>query len=92
MQLTRLGFWILLLLGLVLLSVSCGSASPGAEPQPLILTPETSSQAFDSPLSTATPILAMTPVSALVSEPTPTPFRLVVLHTNDNWGETEPCG
>lgn len=20
------------------------------------------------------------------------PFDLVVLHTNDNWGETEPCG
>ena len=20
------------------------------------------------------------------------PMQLVVLHTNDNWGETEPCG
>jgi hypothetical protein len=20
------------------------------------------------------------------------PIELVVLHTNDNWGETEPCG
>jgi hypothetical protein len=25
-------------------------------------------------------------------EPTPGPIDLVVLHTNDNWGETEPCG
>ena len=23
---------------------------------------------------------------------TPGPLDLVVLHTNDNWGETEPCG
>jgi hypothetical protein len=23
---------------------------------------------------------------------TPVPLDLVVLHTNDNWGETEPCG
>ena len=23
---------------------------------------------------------------------TPLPVDLVVLHTNDNWGETEPCG
>jgi len=25
-------------------------------------------------------------------ESTPEPIDLVVLHTNDNWGETEPCG
>lgn len=24
--------------------------------------------------------------------PMPGPVALVVLHTNDNWGETEPCG
>ena len=23
---------------------------------------------------------------------TPAPLDLVVLHTNDNWGETDPCG
>ena len=23
---------------------------------------------------------------------TPAPLGLVVLHTNDNWGETKPCG
>jgi 2',3'-cyclic-nucleotide 2'-phosphodiesterase (5'-nucleotidase family) len=24
--------------------------------------------------------------------PTPEPITLTVLHTNDNWGETKPCG
>ncbi|NIV32644.1 MAG: hypothetical protein GWN58_25330 [Anaerolineae bacterium] len=28
----------------------------------------------------------------LVADQTPLPLDLVVLHTNDNWGETEPCG
>lgn len=28
----------------------------------------------------------------LTVHPTPAPIDLVVLHTNDNWGETEPCG
>jgi ABC-type glycerol-3-phosphate transport system substrate-binding protein len=35
-------------------------------------------------------------VSASLAESTPKDHResmqLVVLHTNDNWGETEPCG
>jgi len=35
-------------------------------------------------------------VSASLAESTPNDRResmqLVVLHTNDNWGETEPCG
>ena len=26
------------------------------------------------------------------SFPLPLPSKLLVLHTNDNWGETEPCG
>lgn len=25
-------------------------------------------------------------------KPPPEPIELVVLHTNDNWGETKPCG
>jgi hypothetical protein len=32
------------------------------------------------------------PLPELAVEPTPSPIDLVVLHTNDNWGETEPCG
>jgi hypothetical protein len=35
-----------------------------------------------SPLPTPTPELASAPA----------PNRLLVLHTNDNWGATEPCG
>jgi len=35
-------------------------------------------------------------LSASPSEPTSNDHRdamqLVILHTNDNWGETEPCG
>ena len=40
------------------------------------------------------PTRTLTPVQ----RPAPTPCRwldpaqLVILHTNDNWGETEPCG
>ena len=32
------------------------------------------------------------PSPELAAEPTPEPIEMVVLHTNDNWGETEPCG
>jgi hypothetical protein len=24
--------------------------------------------------------------------PTPAPATVMILHTNDNWGETKPCG
>ena len=37
---------------------------------------------IETPLPTGTPALS----------PTRKPIQLVVLHTNDNWGETEPCG
>ncbi len=37
-----------------------------------------------SPLSTGSPELAQDGAG--------TPIELTVLHTNDNWGETEPCG
>ncbi len=41
----------------------------------------------------ATPGITPSPPGAdkpLVAQPAPQP--LVVLHTNDNWGEVEPCG
>lgn len=43
-----------------------------------------------SPVATA----ASQPASVPSAMPTPTvgPVSLVILHTNDNWGETEPCG
>jgi hypothetical protein len=49
-----------------------------------------------SPLATATPFLAVSLAPAQTPVPTHQPMalpgQLVVLHTNDNWGETEPCG
>jgi hypothetical protein len=41
--------------------------------------------------ATAMPTKVM-PTATPTTRPTPEPIRLVVLHTNDNWGETEPCG
>lgn len=45
-----------------------------------------------SPLSQVSPL----PVATFTPSPTftamPVAMQLVVLHTNDNWGETEPCG
>jgi hypothetical protein len=32
------------------------------------------------------------PTADSAADLTPLPLELVVLHTNDNWGETEPCG
>ena len=47
-----------------------------------------------APIPTATcpspPAATATPTTT--PAPAPSPMQLVVLHTNDNWGETEPCG
>jgi 2',3'-cyclic-nucleotide 2'-phosphodiesterase (5'-nucleotidase family) len=32
------------------------------------------------------------PPAATVATQPPAPIDVVILHTNDNWGETEPCG
>jgi 2',3'-cyclic-nucleotide 2'-phosphodiesterase (5'-nucleotidase family) len=42
------------------------------------------------PTLTSTP--RPTATSKPTSTPTPQPLSLTVLHTNDVWGETEPCG
>lgn len=67
-------------------------------------TPDSKDQAQESPPATAahrqlatdvaTVVLAATPTATAMALPTATssPLELVVLHTNDNWGETEPCG
>lgn len=67
-----------LLAAWVLLLAGC-SATHGAE-----------STLLASPLSTPIPIPTAT--QQVVASPTLGPVMLVVLHTNDNWGETEPCG
>lgn len=78
---------LLMLLGLV---AGCGGTTPEADSQ---LSPLADSQT--SPLAptrtlASTPTLAPTP--APTATPPPAPIQLTVLHTNDNWGETEPCG
>jgi hypothetical protein len=74
----------LILLGLCLVLPGCQSAAGEAD-------------ARVSPLATALP-----PATAMSSQASPLatatrsagdgPFAFLVLHTNDNWGETEPCG
>jgi|GEM_PF-3120901 len=36
--------------------------------------------------------LGSTATRQAAPSPTASPVELTVLHTNDNWGETEPCG
>jgi hypothetical protein len=80
-------FWVLILAAVsVLLLVGCGAA----------LAPD--GEESVSPLATQgglqeTPLLPTT-VATARPRPTVTPalLSLLVLHTNDNWGETEPCG
>jgi len=45
-----------------------------------------------TPSPTSTPTKAPTPVPRPSPIPTPQPIELTVLHTNDTWGYSEPCG
>jgi 2',3'-cyclic-nucleotide 2'-phosphodiesterase (5'-nucleotidase family) len=47
-----------------------------------------------TPTPTFTPTKPPTPVPTSFPTPTPTPqpIGLTVLHTNDTWGYSEPCG
>jgi hypothetical protein len=95
----------LILIGLLVLSLAaagCGSqtATPGPDlqqsplvafsPLPTATRDPTAAPLPTEPSPTATPV----PTSAPTVTPTPSlgSLELVVLHTNDNWGETEPCG
>jgi hypothetical protein len=88
--------FLLLIPGLVL--AACGGETPEPGPQPtteLQSTPESGLQT--SPLATPdgdaglsvlpTPTATLPPPAADLSA-----VDLVLLHTNDDWGETEPCG
>ena len=76
---TRLAAWLVL----ALLLASCG-ALPTNQPEPADDTRTV------SPITTVAGVQysPLAPTATMV----PDPLRLVVLHTNDNWGETEPCG
>jgi hypothetical protein len=64
--------------------VSCGTVTPDAGLQSSLLPTKTPLPTL--PTKTPPPTRTPTPI------PTREPVQLVVLHTNDNWGETEPCG
>jgi hypothetical protein len=72
---------VLCLLALSLPVLACGTGTPERDPH-------TSPLARSSPVPTSTPVPTQPPTPL----PTRAPLQLVVLHTNDNWGETEPCG
>jgi hypothetical protein len=94
MSLNHSRWWVAGLLLLSLLLAGCESATPGQG----LPTSTLAESVLQSPLvpPTAAPTSTLKPTSA--PEPTPTlaltaaPVQLTVLHTNDDWGETEPCG
>ena len=107
MVLTRLPVRMMLLFALSLLVVGCGKgssvpdlqSSSQSSPLPTERVAPSVVSLQDSPLPTET--VAPTVVDLRSSSPpteTTTPtlapesVSLVILHTNDNWGETEPCG
>jgi hypothetical protein len=87
----RLGWTLIALLASGLLPCGCAQNATGSQRQipPLV----TGLQAGDGYLSALPTAEAGLPVpSASPSRVEMLPSQLVVLHTNDNWGETEPCG
>jgi hypothetical protein len=84
----RLGIVCVLVLGLVV--AACGRATEEADWQTSPLEAGAQTSPLQGPTSIPTPISTL--ISTATPQPTPIPSRLVVLHTNDNWGETEPCG
>ena len=70
-------------LALCLVAVGCATDTSG-------LRSGISSPQQVSPVATSTAV----PTATYVPTPTATagPVQMVILHTNDNWGETEPCG
>jgi hypothetical protein len=82
-----------------LMVAGCGAVPPEATVQtsPLVDVPSPQAEVPASPGATPLPVPAATTVAptehavataTLLAGAT----QLVILHTNDNWGETEPCG
>ena len=102
-MLNRVMWLIAGLLALSLIVAGCGTVTPGGEAPTSTLTRSALPSPTRDVASLAQSVLpSPTPVSIALSPiatPTAVPTRaqapaieLVVLHTNDNWGETEPCG
>lgn len=96
-EMVSIRFWFctVCLLILSLAVAGCGSVAsePDWQTSPLAQASPSPAPAFTStptPASTSTPQPA--PTFTPVPLPAPAANQLVVLHTNDNWGETEPCG
>ena len=107
MVLTRLPVRMMLLFALSLLVVGCGSGSPTVDlqsssqssplPTEIVAPSVVDFQSSPLPTEIVAPTvvdLQSSPLPTETAAPTLTPEsdQLVILHTNDNWGETEPCG
>ena len=79
---TRLCFTAMALLAFNLTLANCATA-----PAPTVLV-ELGAMPEEA-LSATAPVV---PTDTPEPTATPAPLQLVILHTNDNWGETEPCG
>ena len=88
MLLNRSKWWIAGLLILTLIAAGCGTATPEAGQPASTL----AQSVLPSPSVPPTAAPTSTPEPTPTSVPTAAPIQLTVLHTNDNWGETEPCG
>jgi hypothetical protein len=71
----------------------CGSGSEqGHPPESPLPTAGVGGTAAALPTDVPTPTTAPTATTAPVPTAASSALQLVILHTNDNWGETEPCG
>jgi hypothetical protein len=93
----RLGVWLICVTVLSVLITGCGTGTPGTGVQesPLVMdssVPSATIAPTQPSTASAAPTLPPTATPTSTASPSPAPLQLVVLHTNDNWGETEPCG
>ena len=92
MSLNRSKWWIAGLLILSLIAAGCGAATPEAGQPTSTLAQSVLPSPTVAPTATPTAAPTSTPEPTPTPIPTAAPIQLTVLHTNDNWGETEPCG
>lgn len=87
---SRLGLGIVAVLMLLSLVAGCGGATPETDSQ---VSPPANAQTSPLvPTRALAPTAMLSPTPAPTAPPPPAPIQLTILHTNDNWGETEPCG